>query len=91
MLSALFAAVVGLAVALLIEVILLSDNVELIAVGSDNEGLILDTDSEADVVTAPVEAPTAAAPSVKTAVAVLQHLCLSASLSQQYFASSPYP
>ena len=91
MLSAWFVAIVGLVVTVLVGVVTLSDSVELIPVGSDAEDLILDTDSDVDVLIALVEAPTTAAPRVKTVVAVLQHLCLSASLSQQYFASSPYP
>ncbi|KZM26746.1 hypothetical protein ST47_g2111 [Ascochyta rabiei] len=74
----------------------LSEVVEPVAVGPNDEVLTPDTDSGADdevalVNAALVDAPNSAPANVKTAFSVLQHLCLSASLSQQYFASSPYP
>lgn len=65
--------------------------VEAVAVGPDVFVARLDAEDEVDVVVALVLAPTTAPCSVNTAFVVLQHLCLSASLSQQYFASSPYP
>ncbi|KAF9691378.1 hypothetical protein EKO04_010685 [Ascochyta lentis] len=71
----------------------LSETIEPVAVGPNVDVLTLDADSGVDdevalVDAALVEAPNSAPANVKTAFSVLQHLCLSASLSQQYFASS---
>lgn len=71
------------------------DAVKLVGV-SPNDVFALDAKDGVGVVLALVglalvEAPTSAPASVKTAFSVLQHLCLSASLSQQYLASSAYP
>jgi hypothetical protein len=68
-----------------------SDTVKPVAVGLDVDVAALDTDRDVDVVIALVDGPTSAPNRVKIAVSVLQHLCCSASLSQQYRASSPYP
>lgn len=65
---------------------------EAVGVGPEADILKLEVDSDVeDVVLVLVLAPNAAPCRVKTAFSVLQHLCLSASLSQQYFASSAYP
>lgn len=64
---------------------------EAVGVGPEADILKLEADSDVEVVLALVLAPTTAPCKVKTAFSVLQHLCLSASLSQQYFASSAYP
>ena len=65
---------------------------EAVGVGPEADTLKLEADKEVeDVVLALVLAPNTAPCKVKTAFSVLQHLCLSASLSQQYFASSAYP
>jgi hypothetical protein len=62
---------------------------EAVRVGPDADILKLEADNDVeDVVLALVLAPKTAPCKVKTAFSVLQHLCLSASLSQQYFASS---
>ncbi|KAF2033284.1 hypothetical protein EK21DRAFT_109082 [Setomelanomma holmii] len=62
------------------------------AVGPVAESLALETDEAIDfVMLALVDGPIDAANSIKTALSVLQHLVFSASLSQQYFASLPYP
>lgn len=66
-----------------------SDIVGLVAVGPDVDVLALDADEV--VMVAVVDGPTEAANNVNTAVSVLQHLCDSASLSQQYRACFPYP
>lgn len=68
-----------------------SEALDVVAVGPEVEVLTLVLDDDIDVVLALVLAPTTAPCNVKTALCVLQHLCLSASLSQQYFASSAYP
>lgn len=68
-----------------------SDMVGSVAVGANDDDFALDTDDGVDVVLALVEAPATAPCRVNTAVSVLQHLCLSAWLSQQYWASFPYP
>jgi hypothetical protein len=65
---------------------------EAVGVGPEADILKLEADNDVeDVVLALVLAPNTAPCNVKTAFSVLQHLCLSASLSQQYFASSAYP
>lgn len=65
---------------------------EAVGVGPEADILKLEADNDVeDVVLALVLAPNTAPCKVKTAFSVLQHLCLSASLSQQYFASSAYP
>ena len=65
---------------------------EAVGVGPEADILKLEADNDVEeVVLALVLAPTTAPCKVKTAFSVLQHLCLSASLSQQYFASSAYP
>jgi hypothetical protein len=62
---------------------------EAVGVGPEADVLKLEADNDVeDVVLALVLAPNTAPCKVKTAFSVLQHLCLSASLSQQYFASS---
>jgi hypothetical protein len=62
---------------------------EAVGVGPEADILELEADNDVeDVVLALVLAPNTAPCKVNTAFSVLQHLCLSASLSQQYFASS---